>query len=194
MGLGKTVQTIVFLYSLYKEVWAPLELSFKCIWEWKRTECNWVACFRVTPKGRFWSVRHSPPSSTGRESSRCGLRNSTWWLTQGTKTAGPSYARMNLPLRTALSNRVARFSAWRWENVVDWRQPDVVFNSEWNILMPFTMSQPKNLFFSSQISKMIFLSFSYWYLHTFFSILTSIRFLIRVSFYIALFHHRRTRR
>lgn len=119
MGLGKTVQTIVFLYSLYKEVWAPLELSFKCIWEWKRTECNWVACFRVTPKGRFWSVRHSPPSSTGRESSRCGLRNSTWWLTQGTKTAGPSYARMNLPLRTALSNRVARFSAWRWENVVD---------------------------------------------------------------------------
>lgn len=81
--------------------------------------CNWVACFRVTPKGRFWSVHHSPPSSTGRESSRCGLRNSMWWLTQGIKTAGPSYARMNLPSRTVPSNRVARFSAWRWENIVD---------------------------------------------------------------------------
>lgn len=59
-----------------------------------------MVSFRVTRRGRSWSVRLCPPLLTGRESSRCGPLTCTWSLMWGIKTAERSYERMNSPLRT----------------------------------------------------------------------------------------------
>lgn len=73
---------------------------------------------RDTPRVRSWSAPHSPPSSTGRESSRCGPLTCMWWHTLATKTAEQLSGKTSSPLRTMPSEEGRRPPGWR----LAWRE------------------------------------------------------------------------
>lgn len=93
---------------------------------WSVGHVDLTSCLplRVTPRGRSWSAPRFPPSSTGRESLRCGRPTCTWWRTSETKTAEPSSGRTSSPSRTTPSEEGRRRPGWRWEEAGRrWRSP-----------------------------------------------------------------------